>query len=131
VSETAPPRLYGDWLRAVRPGLSDDDVNRNWLGAAPSGRKFWTGVAARADELAKLREQLHALAAKWDATADRNQRNGQSLVDQGDAYGDEGLAIAEALDACVVDLRALLARTAQTPGAPSAGQQETNQEGNQ
>lgn len=52
---------------------------------------------------------LHDLAAKWDATAARNQRNGQSPLDQGDEYGSDGLAIAEALGACVVDLRAVLA----------------------
>jgi len=56
-----------------------------------------------------LLDPLHALAAKWDANAARNQRNGQSLLDQGDEYGSEGLAVAEALGACVVDLRAVLA----------------------
>lgn len=62
---------------------------------------------------------FHDLAAKWDATAARNQRNGQSLLDQGDEYGSEGLAVAEALGDCVVHLRALLAdyETA-TPAAP-------------
>jgi hypothetical protein len=39
-------------------------------------------------------EPLHGLAAKWDANAARNQRNGQSLLDQGDEYGSEGLAVA-------------------------------------
>jgi hypothetical protein len=53
----------------------------------------------------QLRKAVLDLAAKWDATADRNQRNGQSLVDQGDEYGNEGLAVAEALGACVVELR--------------------------
>jgi len=56
-----------------------------------------------------LLDPLHALASKWDASAARNQRNGQSLIDQGDEYGNEGLAVAEALGACVVDLRAVLA----------------------
>jgi hypothetical protein len=53
----------------------------------------------------QLRGKVLALAAKWDATAARNQRNGQSLIDQGDEYGNEGLAIAEALGACVIELR--------------------------
>jgi hypothetical protein len=53
----------------------------------------------------QLRKAVLDLAAKWDAAADRNQRNGQSLVDQGDEYGNEGLAVAEALGACVVELR--------------------------
>jgi hypothetical protein len=67
-------------------------------------------------DVAGLLDPLHALAAKWDATAARNQRNGQSLVDQGDEYGNEGLAVAEALGACVVDLRAVLA---DAPDAPA------------
>lgn len=65
--------------------------------------------AKPAPELAALRDQLTALAAKWDANASRNQRNGQSLVDQGDEYGNEGLAVAEALGACHADLNAILA----------------------
>ena len=68
-----------------------------------------------------LLDPLHALAAKWDANAARNQRNGQSLLDQGDEYGSEGLAVAEALGACVVELRAVLADAAQQPQpAPDA-----------
>jgi hypothetical protein len=52
-----------------------------------------------------LRKRVLDLATKWDATADRNQRNGQSLINQGDEYGNEGLAVAEALGACVIELR--------------------------
>lgn len=73
-----------------------------------------------APELAAgLLDPLHALAAKWDSTAARNQRNGQSLLDQGDEYGSEGLAIAEALGDCVIDLRAVLADAPPAQAAPA------------
>jgi len=72
----------------------------------------------------QLIEQLHALAKQWDANAARNQRNGQSLLNQGDGYaGGEGLAVAEALGACVVDLRALLADYEPAEPEAEAGQQ--------
>jgi hypothetical protein len=74
-------------------------------------------TAATPGQAAGLLDPLHALAAKWDANAARNQRNGQSLIDQGDEYGSEGLAVAEALGACVVDLRAVLADAAPEPHA--------------
>jgi hypothetical protein len=87
-------------------------------------RQLRVAIAAQPQPAPGLLDPLHALAAKWDANAARNQRNGQSLLDQGDEYGSEGLSVAEALGACVVDLRAVLADypdTAQPQSAPERG----------
>jgi hypothetical protein len=66
-------------------------------------------------------EVIASLAAKWDANASRNQCNGQKLLDDGDGYGSEGLAVAEALGACSAELTALLAVSWPAPApAPDA-----------
>jgi hypothetical protein len=44
----APPAVYARWLRAVRPDATDEDMARNWRGAGPSDRGFWTGLVAEA-----------------------------------------------------------------------------------
>ena len=84
------------------------------MAAHPQGGG-WRVTTETPEQATGLLEPLHALAAKWDANAARNQRNGQSLIGQGDEYGNEGLAVAEALGACVVDLRAVLADATQQP----------------
>jgi hypothetical protein len=106
-------------------GVNDSDsdwVNVEAFGAVftvePSGHPDLSPVAARQPRPDPA-DALHALAAKWDANAARNQRNGQSLIDQGDEYGNEGLAVAEALGACVVELRALLSDMEPTRPEPA------------
>lgn len=120
IARRQPGHLWVAWyaVSEINDGIPGEPLREDLEAAAQAA------IGRAADELAKLREQLAALAAKWDANADRNQRNGQSLLDQGDEYGSEGLAVAEALGACHAELTALL----QTPGT-QPGQQETNQEG--
>ena len=79
--------------------------------AAEHNRAEHGGNPEQGADLDDLREQLAALAAKWDATPARNQRNGRRVLDQGDEYGSEGLAIAEALGACHAELTAIIGTT--------------------
>lgn len=87
--------------------LGWDGLNRSDMHAAASAVETEQLRLVREDR-DQLKKRMLDLAGKWNAAADRNQRNGQSLLDQGDDYGSEGLAIAEALGACVVELRKAL-----------------------
>jgi hypothetical protein len=60
--------------------------------------------------------ELESLAGRWEAHAKRNRVHGQLAVDQGDEYGAEGFAFAQAFEACAAELRAAIAAAA--PAAP-------------
>jgi hypothetical protein len=119
--------LFEGWLTGDRNApppagaLASEDVAARHAAEAGLPPEAAAIIAQAVPELANalgLLDPLHALAAKWDATAARNQRNGQSLIDQGDEYGSEGLAVAEALGACVVELRAVLSDAPPPKPAP-------------
>lgn len=113
----------GEWLHehALTLAIDPEEVGRLAEAEAALSREkqkaetpdlaALTERAEKAEKaLAAKTNTLAALAARWDASADRNHREGKQLLDRGDRVAGEGLmGFAEALSACSANLTALLA----------------------